>query len=65
MRKCSFGKCYKFSKRRRRSHKKRHSRKKPRSRSRKRSFGFKYLRNDQIIEKVMNDYPNNLTCDRA
>lgn len=30
-----------------------------------RKFGFKYLRNDQIIKLVNNDYPNNLTCDRA
>lgn len=31
----------------------------------KRSFGFKYLRNDQIINSVFHDYPANLTCDRA
>lgn len=30
-----------------------------------RKFGFKYLRNDQIIRYVNGSYPKNLTCDRA
>ena len=32
---------------------------------RKRGFGFKFLRNDQIIELVNHSSPQNLTCDRA
>jgi hypothetical protein len=55
---------------RRRSRKVRRSRKgrkgrKNRKARRSHRFGFKYLRNDQIINKVFHSYPNNLTCDRA
>lgn len=46
-----------------------HSRKRRGSKhSRKRrnyGFGFKYLRNDQIINSVFHDNPNNLTCGRS
>ena len=35
------------------------------TKKRNRSFGFKYLRNDQIIDKVFHSYPQNLTCGRA
>ncbi len=45
-----------------RSHKKKNRK---RSRRRSRRFGFKYLRNDQIINSVFHNYPANLTCDRA
>jgi len=48
----------------RKSRKQRRSRKSLRSR-RSRKFGFKYLRNDQIINSVFHNYPQNLTCDRA
>jgi hypothetical protein len=36
-----------------------------RSKGRNRNFGFKFLRNDQIITLVDGSYPQNLTCDRA
>ena len=45
----------------RRSRKIRKSRRHRRSRR----FGFKYLRNDQIINSVLHNYPSDLTCDRA
>ncbi len=35
------------------------------SKRRSRGFGFKYLRNDQIINSVFHNYPQDLTCDRA
>ncbi len=77
---CSFGKVQakgisedrdRGRKRRRRSKKIRKSRKfnkkskRRRSKRRSRRFGFKYLRNDQIINSVFHNYPANLTCDRA
>jgi hypothetical protein len=36
-----------------------------REQNRSHRFGFKYLRNDQIINSVFHNYPANLTCDRA
>lgn len=32
---------------------------------RSRRFGFKFLRNDQIINQVFHNYPSDITCDRA
>jgi hypothetical protein len=55
-----------FDKRSKRSKKRsRRSNRIRKSHRRSRRFGFKYLRNDQIIDNVFHNYPNNLTCDRA
>ena len=63
---CNFGR-KKLRKRssRKRSSRKRSSRKRSSRKRSSRSFGFKYLRNDEIINSVFNNYPRNLTCDRA
>jgi len=76
VRSCSFGKVQskvqsrfsdKRSKKRGKKSKKAKKSKKVKKMSRKRSrrFGFKYLRNDQIIELVNHSPGANLTCDRA
>lgn len=35
------------------------------TKTRRKSFGYKYLRNDQIINKIFSNPKINLTCDRA